>query len=256
MDKKLYNILQHYNDQEQSFVRKIWNSSEDVVFKNNIVQVGFCNPNECKIIEEISSLFNIKVLQNGGYEKAELKNVILLNKDIEITNDVCLFEIKYNTKFNELTHRQIMGTLYNQGISERLLGDIIVSSDKRCQFIVANELKDVLEIMVLKIGSIPVKYELINEITIEPKKLNSKIRSSRSLRIDAICKSISFISRNKIAKDILKGYVSVNHKVIKDLKYEIKEEDLISIKGHGRIIIKKIIPVNGKYNIKFETTKE
>ncbi len=58
-----------------------------------------------------------------------------------------------------------------------------------------------------------------------------------------------------MSKEIKKSKVRVNHKMITDLTYIIKENDLISIEGYGRVIIDKIIPVNGKFNIKYQTTK-
>lgn len=256
MDKKLYNIIQHYTEQEEAFVRRIWNNVEDVYYNYAIKEIGFCNPNEIKIIQEIVKLFEVTLTINGGYAQAELQNVIVYSPEYEIDNQVCVYELKYNTKFNELEHRHVMGTLYNQGISERLLGDIIISEDKRCQIIVAKELADTLPLLVLKYSNIKVSYEELSQVSIEAKPLSNGIRSARSLRLDAICKSVSQISRNQMVKEIKKGNIAVNHKVIVDLKYQIKENDLLSIKGYGRVTIKKIIPVNGKYNIKYSSTKK
>lgn len=252
--KSLSNILQHYSTYDESFIRLIYNSMENTQFNFIIKEIGFCNPAEYKIITELLPIFNISHIAQGGYSEAELKYVIFYPHDFTPELKLSLIEIKYNRKFNNLEHKHIMGTLYNQGINPRLIGDIIINSDNRCQLIITEELENILLVMLNKINNIPVKYEKIDNISITNKELFANIRSSSGLRLDSICKMITRISRNKISLDIKKGLVQVNHFIITDTKYIVQENDLISIRGFGRVKINEIIPVNKKYNIKYGST--
>ncbi len=255
MKINLKDLLQHYTKDDEDLVRKVFNEAEKIFYQDSIKEMGFCNPNEVNIIKDICKIFDLNVLLDGGYENAELKNVLIFKNDYNYSLDICILEVLYNKKFNLIKHNQVMGTLYNLGINSNMIGDIIVSEDGDCQFVVSRNIVDTILLMVSKYGNVKVNHKEIEKVSIKAKPLNSNIRSSRSLRLDSICKSVTQISRTQMAKEIKKSKVRVNHKMITDLTYIINENDLISIEGYGRIIIKKIIPVNGKFNIKYQTTK-
>ncbi len=251
---QLYKIIQHYTDSEETFVRKIFHYCEEVSLYEYPKSIGFCNPNEIKIIKELCHHFNLETIENGGYQNAERKAVYIVPVDYDITTEITMYELEYNLKFNKLEHKHIMGTLYNLGISERLIGDIIVSEEGRVQIIISTEMESTLPLLQHKYANIPVKYKLIDKISIESKPLNYKIRSSRTTRIDSICKAITFKSRSTMSKEIKKGNIFLNHKQIKDVTHKVQTGDLVSIHGFGRAEIIDIVPVNQKYNIKFMTT--
>lgn len=256
MKVKLQDILQHYTKQEEGFVRKIYNEVEKVYYQESSNDLGFLNPNEIKIVEEITRLFNVKLKTHGGYNEAELKKTVIFNHDYPVDIDICVLEVEYNKKFNTVKHNQIMGTLYNLGIKESMIGDIIVSEEGDCQIVISGDIKDTILLSVKRYGKVPVKHKQVNDVSIKAKSLTNKIRSSKSLRLDSICKSISMISRNKMVEKIKKNKVRVNHKVIDDVTYLIKEGDLISIESYGRVLIENLEFKNGKYNVKFKTTNE
>ncbi len=255
MKINLKDLLQHYTKDDEDFVRKVYNEAEKIYYQDSVKELGFCNPNQQKIVQDISKIFELDILMDGGYQEAELKNILMFKTNYNYTIDNSILEVIYNKKFNEIKHNQVMGTLYNLGINSNMIGDIVVSENGDCQFVVSKNIVDTILIMVNKYGNVKVEHKEIDNITLNPKPLHSKIRSSRSLRLDSICKAVTQISRNKIAKEIKKSKVRVNHKMITDVTFLIQEDDMISIEGYGRMIIKKIIPINGKYNIKFETTK-
>ncbi len=256
MKINLKDLLQHYTKDEEDLVRKVYNEAEKIYYQDSVKELGFCNPNEINIIKDICKIFDLNMIADGGYKDAELKNTIIFKTDYNYEVDISILELLYNKKFNQIKHNQVMGTLYNLGINNNLIGDIIVSQEGDCQYVISNQVLDTILLMVNKYGNVKVSHKIVEEISIKPKPLNSKIRSSKSLRLDSICKAVTQISRNQMTKEIKKSKVRVNHKLITNLTYPIKEGDLLSIEGYGRIIIKKIIPVNGKYNIRYDTTKE
>ncbi len=250
----LHNLLQHYTESEETFVRNVFHFFEEVSLYEYPKEIGFCDPNEQQIINNLVSHFSLKLAFNGGFENAERKLVMICPEEYIYPPEVAMYELLYNRKFNQLEHRHIMGTLYNMGINERLIGDIIVSEDGRVQIIIAKALEDKLPLLQTRYGNIPVKYELLEEITISSKPARNAIRSSKTTRLDSICKALTHQSRSSMNKEIKKGNVHVNHKQIKAPTFNIEVDDIVSIRGYGRAHIVDIIPVNGKYNIKYTTT--
>lgn len=254
MPTTLKNLLQHYNKDEEKFIRNIYNSMEEVLLKYSVKNIGFCNQNEINIILTLQNIFQVNIKIDGGYSNAEKKFIILSHPDLEAQIELTFFELVYNTKFNTLAHKNIMGTLYNQGINERLIGDIIVDEENKVQIIVDKSLQDSLPLFVPKYSNIKVKYTILDNITISAKPLTDKVSSSRSLRIDAICKGILRTSRKKVQNKILKKEIQLNSKTVEKFTETVTENDELSIRGYGKIIINKIIFKNKKYNIYFKTT--
>ncbi len=252
---QLYKLIQHYTKQEEEFVRRIFHNFEEVDQNGSVVDVGFIDPNEIIIIQEIKKHFNAQVNLNGGYDQAEKQQVLMYPDYFEVSNPVKVIEIVYNLKFDLLKHEQIMGTIYNLGISERKIGDIILADDGRIQIIGSKELLATLVTLALKIGRTPVKFIEIDQVSIKAKSLNFLKKSTKSLRADTVFKNLTKQSRNVASKEIKKGNFFVNFKQIKDITYLINEGDLLSIRGYGRIKIIKVVFVNQKYNLSFETTR-
>ncbi len=251
---QLFKILQHYTDSEETFVRNVFHYFEEVSLYEYPKDIGFCDPNEQKIVSELNSHFNLLIKADGGYPDCERAKVMIMPDTYDISPEITRYELCYNLKFNKLEHKHIMGALYNLGINERLIGDIIVSEEGRVQIIISGEMADTLPLLQTKYANITVRYEEIEQITIKSKAPKYAIRSSRTTRIDSVCKAVTHISRNKMSTEIRKGHVFLNHKQIKDPIKQVEVGDLLSIRGYGRAEIIDIIPVNGKFNIKYLTT--
>lgn len=251
---QLSSILQHYNSSEETFVRNTYHHFEEASLYEYPKNLGFCDPNELRIIKELNKHFNMQIHANGGYSKSERSKVMIMPSSYQMEPEIAIYELVYNLKFNKLEHKHIMGTLYNLGVAERLIGDIIVSSEGRVQIVICNELSDNLPLLQTRYANIPVKYEKIDEVSIVAKAPSYAIRSSKTKRLDSICKAITHNSRTSMAKEIKKGNVYVNHQQVKEPIKQIEIGDLVSIRGYGRAEITDIIPVNGKYNIKYLTT--
>ncbi len=251
---QLFKLLQHYTASEETFVRNVFHYFEEVSLYEYPKDLGFCDPNELKIVSELNSHFNLRITTNGGYDNSERCKVMIMPESYDLTPEITRYELGYNLKFNKLEHKHIMGALYNLGINERLIGDIIVSSEGRVQLIVSSEITDTLPLLQTRYANIPVKYQIIDQITIESKAPKYAIRSSRTKRIDSVCKAVTHQSRTAMAKEIKKGNVYLNHKQVKDPIKQVEIGDLLSIRGYGRAEIIDIIPVNGKFNVKYLTT--
>src|SRR5699024_6150179 len=94
----------------------------------------------------------------GGYEGAEQQRILIYPPYYEPTAEdfeITLFEINYPTKFSELSHGQVMGSVLGTGISRGNLGDILTDG-QRWQFFVDARMKDFILMNVDHVGRINV----------------------------------------------------------------------------------------------------
>lgn len=81
----------------------------------------------------------LQVYQSSDFISSENARLLIAPAYYELNIadfHISLLEINYNSKFNQLTHSQILGTLINRlGIERYLLGDIIVQENRAQVFI-------------------------------------------------------------------------------------------------------------------------
>jgi RNA-binding protein YlmH len=246
------NILQHYPQEQKDFIMRTMNAFEDVNNKDIIRNLGFCEPNMLDIINDLSVHFsNVIVKQDGGYDNAEKKKVIIFpNYYGDVSTEVCVYEVVYSNKFSKLEHRQVLGTILNNGFDFTRFGDIIVDENGIVQIVIDQILAETLPFIVEKIANQNVKFKEIPEVTIVTKELQDKMLRSKSLRIDSIVKVITKSSRVKGQQLIQSKLVKLNYNNVVDITKTIQENDIISIRGYGRYTIGKITMTSkGNYNI-------
>lgn len=199
-----------------------------------------------KVFSEFLNLEEQSILANtylpcstyGGYDMAE-RIVAGFGEEIEHTDFPirCLIISPVMQKFaDRLTHRDFLGALMNLGIKRELLGDIII--DNNCGYLfclahISEYIKDNLSrikhtnVNVTQTDSLP--DNLIKAP--EPKELIVS-----SLRLDVLVSAVYKLSRNETSKLFSAGKIFVNSKLCENTSYQIKEKDIISVRGYGRFV--------------------
>ncbi len=208
--------------------------------KNNIDRLAsgkntlFLSPPEFNQIKNNIKLSNYKVYLPY---KDSLK-IIIYNDN---TPNISLFKIN---SYNKLTHREIMGSLYNLNINENFIGDIIVDNDNY-YFYILSDLKEFIKENLNYIGNNNVKLEEINidylkdyEIKYESFEL-----IVTSLRIDNVISKIINTNRSEIINKIKNKEVILNYEILTNNSYNLKENDVFSIRKYGKY---KYIGVSNK----------
>ena len=175
----------------------------------------------------------------------EAEKLIVYNNNLSIT----LFEIKCN---QNLTHREILGSLFSHNISEEVFGDIIINNDQY-YIVVLDKIKNYLITNYDKVGNKKIKLvecDLDDVSNFIPKFKEINIQTS-SLRIDAVISKLIPTSRTISNEIILNQRVVVNYNILKNKNYNLKENDIFSIRGIGKFKFIKIISMtkNGKYQL-------
>lgn len=140
----------------------------------------------------------------------------------------------------ELTHSSIMGSLYNFDINENYIGDIII--DDGYYFIVLDEVKNIILDHFEFIGKYKVKI-LSCDIPIYERKYDDIELIVSSIRIDTIISRLTSLNRKDIDNIISRKEVILNNEVLTNKSYNLKENDIFSIRRLGKYkyigIIKK-----------------
>lgn len=197
-----------------------------------------------KVFSEFLNLEEQSILANaylpycsyGGYDMAE-RIVAGFGEAIENTDFPirCLVISPVMQKFaDKLTHRDFLGALMNLGIKRELLGDIIIANNCGYLFCLAhiseyiknnlNRIKHT-NVNVTECDSLP--DNIIK--TPDPRELIVS-----SLRLDVLVSAVYKLSRNEATKLFSTSKVFVNSKLIENTSYQIKENDIVSVRGYGR----------------------
>ena len=227
-------------------IAKIIDKAEQAIKTWELVVSDFLSP---PVLAEVDDIFrNLtegQTITGGGYPQAERQRVAIHREEIPCDNSqipLALLDIAGNFLFDTATHRDFLGAILGTGIVREKIGDIIVLGERGAQVIVIPEMVDFLTTSLVQVRSVPVKTKPIDfaELKIRPPKIKPMTTVEASLRLDAIGSFGFGISRSKMAEAISNGDVRVNWKAVTQPSHNLKNGDLISFRGKGRVEIGEI----------------
>lgn len=262
-------ILDKYaNEEDRLLASRLLDKIEFVEKRNTVENTDFLDMRQRQLLEKL--LMEIKFnnyVAYGGYKTAERTSIVIYPDKLEDIFKNDLFD--YNTIFsvikinlpNELkgmySHRNYLGAVIKIGIKREKVGDIITSKDgaelivlKENEKYLLNGLKDLTRFSKAEFETIK-----INELKIEEPKTQIVKIIIPSMRIDSIVSEIIRTSRAKALAIIKEERVFVNHELIVKGSKEVKENDIITVRGKGRFKIKEIINNTRKGNLVLEIEK-
>lgn len=224
------------------------NNKQSYKFKDNNNLTKFLDFEEQKEIYRNLSK-GTKVFLEGGYEGAERKRAFITSDYDELSFedfDIKIYEIIFESDLKQITHRHILGTIMSLGVNRNSFGDILVAESNYYLF-VSSEISKYIEQNFTMVNHIPLKLkEITNVSEIKlPKPIEQNINVS-SMRLDAIISRTLNKSRNDSAELISKGLVLINHKECLNTSYNVKLNDIISIRHFGRIIVLELLKTTKK----------
>ena len=171
----------------------------------------------------------------GGYEDAERRVLGVFPEWYE--NDFSEFPIKvikFTKKYErELTHRDFLGTVLSLGIERNR---ILVDNPFSYMFVL-DDVADFVCRNITKIANCGVKAEIADITSVKLPRREFKIIETvaASLRLDAVIAAALNISRTQAKAYIEAGKVSVNHAEEPKINAAVRENDLLSVRGFGRM---------------------
>lgn len=231
--------------EEQIFKKRILELARIAYHKGICTYTDFLNLNEINLFYSmLQDIPNIKYELFGGYEGAERKVLCFYGNDSikAFSNYIaCLRILPLNKKFSdELNHRDFLGAILNLGIDRSTIGDILVKEKEGyvfCEQIISNFIIDNL----IKVKHTNIKCEAVQEITQDIQPTFKEIRGTvASARLDSIISLALGTSRSSILSLIASGKVFVDGRLIESNSYMLKENETISVRGHGKFIYKEL----------------
>lgn len=217
--------------------------------RDKIIQGGYTN------FLDPSTLKKVKAKLKGHeykiyYPYKESEKVIIYTKEKPI---IKLLEIK---SFEKLTHREIMGSLYNQNIDSELFGDIIIYNN-HYYILVMNNVYNIILDSFNMVGNKPIKLKEV-DITL----LDNYIREYEkielivsSLRIDSVISRLIAVSRENIKKKLNDNEVFLNYELCTKMTKILKDGDIFSIRKYGKYKFNKVIKTSKKNHYIIECLK-
>lgn len=238
-------IIRYYKGTEgEEVVVKLLNSVEAVNKSRKYRISDFLDPFGQEIAETVAAQYpGIRVDFNGGYIGAERQCACFIHEDFAgepIYNLACV-EAQWNDKFYRLSHRDVLGSLMGLGIKRETIGDLLISLGQ-VKIICTDKIADFIKDNLVKIGNAAVSCSLGDLAGIAPKEERCKEITSTvaSLRIDAIAAAGFGTSRSKMASLIEADKLKLNWQAVKSSSQTVKEGDIISTRGRGRLEIAQI----------------
>lgn len=242
-------IYQHYHPDEKPFIDKADDWLIKAAYDHQVKRTDFLDPRQAFILSELANRYSsIQVTFSGGYEDAERQRALIMPdyRDADAEDPgVALLEITSDdVKFSELEHGDFLGAILGLGIKREKLGDIL-PSDTRCHVLVASEIIDYINLHLRQVHRVHVFTSILpldQLVPVETKFIETSFTVA-SLRLDAVVGDVFRLSRAKVLPPIQAGHCKLNWKIEDNPARELRENDIVSLKGYGRF---KILSIEGE----------
>lgn len=210
----------------------------------------FLSPEEQSILKSICFGEGLEVKFFGS--KGDYERAMGAISDFEYFGDfpVKIVKINGNLKFEKLNHRDYLGAILSLGVKREKIGDINVYEDG-AEIWVHSDIADYILFNLEKIKHTGVKTSFIDYDHAREKiqLYRDKTDNVASLRLDSIVASALNLSRAKAADIIKGGDVKLNYFPASECSIKVNQNDILSIKGHGRYKIDSILGTTKKDRI-------
>ncbi len=242
-------------DEERLICNRILDMAESCYYRNIPVTTDFMDLYSQSLFQNmLKDLPPVKWRSYGGYELAERKLIMFYPeylKDFDAKEFYSVIKISpLDNRFSEeLNHRDFLGSIMGLGINRSKIGDIIIM-DKEAVVFCTTSISEYIINNLTSIRHTFVKCEKINEVCPDFGPKYNEIRGSiASLRLDSVI-SLGFNqSRSHLISYIEEGKIFVNGRIITSNAYSIKEGDIISVRGLGKIRFISVLSTTKKGRI-------
>lgn len=252
-------IYQHFHPEDHEFIDRCIELSERVIERYSVEVTSFLNPHQVTILRNVAASYPLQVFVSSDDRKMEYAKVIVAPDYYQLDPsdfDLSLLEITYSSKFHQLTHSQVLGTIVHQlGVNRKSFGDILMG-DGRIQVFVEQRFALYFMDHVQKISRVPVKIKevpLSQQLILEEESQSRDILVS-SYRLDKVIAAGFKISRSQASQLVSSGLVKVNYATTTNGSGFVALNDLVSVRRFGRlkIVSENGISKSGKYKVTVE----
>lgn len=238
-------IIRYYKGTEgESMAVKLVDFAEQALKNQKYKLSGFLTPFEQNMAETIAkTLSGLNVDFDGGFNGAERRRAAFCHEDFAGTPafEIAVIKAEWNGEFARLSHRDVLGSILSLGVDREVVGDIIATKEF-AKILVDKKLADYFVTNLKRIGDAPVETTLdeLSEIAPKEERVKEIKATVASLRADSIAAAGFGMSRSKAATEIAADKVKLNWQTVKNAAQSIKEGDVLSMHGRGRLEVTEI----------------
>lgn len=219
------------------------------------VYTDFLNPAQQSLyIDILDKSKDVVYFAFGGHERCERRVFCISSVFSDIVpefGNIKVIKIDFD-KFNKkwITHRSILGAILGLGNDRRMVGDILIKELSAYVFLFDTTAEFVGQSLV-SVGGANVSTTVLKTTDLDFEYEQGAIKKATvpSLRLDSVLSAGLNLSRGKAAELVASDLVFVNWKQRSKANFVLKENDVISIRKRGRIVLKSI----GKQSAKGRT---
>jgi len=246
--------ISHIKDKDEIMnMRRVLDKIEIVEDRHIVQATDFLDPYEVRLAKSILNRFeHISYIEDGGLSNAERKILVIYPNYMEFDlKESPIAPLSISGNIEGLRHKDFLGSLLGLGIMRGKIGDILIHEDN-VQIIVSSDISDYILFNLRKVGNNNINIEYINRDTLKEgiETYKELIVNVSSLRLDATISSSFNLSRNDSLNIIKNGKVKVNWEPIKKPFFELKEGDIVSVRGYGRFVLYSIFGTTKKDRLK------
>lgn len=242
---------------------KDYRKQEDRMCLSQVLdKIEFCKAREKLEYTDFLDMYQVSLVENflkkvyfknyqlfGGYGESERKILIIYpekynEKMIEKNYHKMLKVVRIDLPEEEqgkYSHRNYLGGIVKLGLKREKVGDILVS-DEGADIVVVQDFAEILKKelpSLTRFENSKISIEEISNIRKKEIKIEEVSIIVPSLRLDNIVSDLAKTSRSKAAQIISQERVFVNGQNETKLSKQLKLDDVITIRGKGRFVIKE-----------------
>lgn len=218
----------------------------------------FLDPRQQKLAEDILSMNkSIGYTFCGGIPGSERAACLIYSENYEITEEdipITVLSITWSKSSRKLSHRDFLGSILGCGIKREKVGDIILDDDS-AYVACMSDISRYLLYNLNRVGSVAVSVSETKEPHKKEEKVKAIASTVASLRLDSIIATGYGISRARAVETIKSGRVKVNWEDTESASREMKQGDVVSLRGKGRIVLEEIAGATKKDRIRITIKK-
>ncbi|MGI6538233.1 MAG: RNA-binding protein [Caldicoprobacterales bacterium] len=198
-------------------------------------------------LEQVRQRYNsrrdVELITDGGFVNAERRIAVFINPEFgtyDRESVISALELTYRRQ-DSLTHRTILGAVLALGIEREVLGDILIEPG-RAFLICLSQISNYIVLNLQKAGKVglTVSETALDGLPSLPEKYERVTGTVASLRLDAVLAFAFRISRGQAQAKITSGLVQVSHQVCLQPAKTVSIDNIISLRGFGRIRVLEI----------------
>lgn len=232
------------NNEDNIIKARLMDLAKKAYNQNIYTYSPFLNPAELSILDEIKSEISYVDYETFGGTNSTDRQLVGFGSErmfgYEGTWPISIIMIKpLIDKFSDdLTHRDILGSLMNLGIERNVIGDILIK-EKRAYVFALDNMAEYICDNLTKIKHTSVMCSVISANDsleeLKPTLVDVNVIAA-SERFDAIIAVLTKKSRSDVINFFQGRLVTLNGRICERNSMTLKEGDVFSVRGYGKYV--------------------